>query len=257
MKKIATHIIPIFRDNYVPIIIDRQRTEACVVDPGSADEIITYLEAENLTLTRILITHHHSDHIGGVERLRERYGATVFGYEGDQERLPALDKALQDHFEFTWSSLTFEMLYLPGHTTGHIAYYCPKLQALFSGDVLFMMGCGRLFEGTPAQMLSSLKRIAQLPDETQIYCAHEYTQHNGRFALTIDPSNEALKERMAKVDQMREKDIATVPGTLGVEKATNPFLRCSFDSIKQGVGLTVEANELEAFTHLREARNNW
>lgn len=241
-KKTFCQILPIMQDNYVPLLRNNDNKLTAVVDPGTSGQIFAKLEAESWALTHIFLTHHHGDHIGGVQELVEKTGAKVIGHRLDAYRLPPLDVELEEGDSYDWGGVEFKVMFLPGHTLGHIAYYVPQMSSLFCGDVLFAMGCGRLFEGTPEQMQQSLSRIAQLPKETMIYCAHEYTEKNGEFALQHDSANESLLNRMEKVKQLRSQNIPTVPFTLAEDLATNPFLR---------------AKGLEEFTALREARNQF
>ena len=252
--------IPAFKDNYIWLL--RKGASAVVVDPGDARPVLDLLEREGLTLTSILITHHHADHQGGVARLLENYAAPVFGpatesitaitqplFGGEMIRLEALD-------------LEFQVLAVPGHTLGHLAYFGSG--CLFCGDTLFTGGCGRLFEGTPAQMHDSLTRLAALPEQTAVFCAHEYTEANLRFALAVEPHNRRLRERVDEVAVARAKGWATVPSTLALEKATNPFLRCTEAEVVTTAGSRAVLNKqafsgesLDVFAVLREWRNSF
>ena len=214
--------IPAFKDNYIWLL--RKGAAAAVVDPGDAQPVLEVLEREHLSLTAILVTHHHADHQGGVARLLAHYRAEVFGPAaesitgrttpvrgGDTVRIPSCD-------------IEFQVLAVPGHTSGHVAYY--GAGCLFCGDTLFGAGCGRLFEGTATQMADSLARLAALPDQTAVYCAHEYTQANLRFALAVEPGNRCLRSRAEAVSLARDEGLPTIPSTIALEKASNPFLRC-------------------------------
>ncbi len=242
MQSILFKTVPILHDNYIPLLYAVETGEIAVVDPGTSDEILTEIELLKGRLTHIFLTHHHHDHIGGVEALVAETGAKVVGHKLDAHRLPVLNTQVEEGDVLEWAGAKMNVMFLPGHTLGHIAYHMPEHQRLFCGDVLFLMGCGRLFEGTPQQMFQSLARIKSLPPETMIHCAHEYTQTNGEFALVMNPDSNPLKLRMEKVRALREKGEFTVPGLLSEELETNPFLR---------------AEGVEEFTKLREARNEW
>jgi len=245
--------IPAFKDNYIWLL--RKGSAAVVVDPGDARPVLEVLEREGLALTAILITHHHADHQGGVAGLLAHYPATVFGPA--DESITALSRPLRggETIDLPALGLAFEVIAVPGHTLGHLAYYGSG--CLFCGDTLFGAGCGRVFEGTMAQMLASLALLAALPDDTAVYCAHEYTQANLRFALAADPGNRALQQRADEVAAARAEGLASVPSTLMQEKATNPFLRCGDPAlIASAQSRVAQANSpLEVFTVLREWKN--
>jgi hydroxyacylglutathione hydrolase len=219
------HIVPVraFTDNYIWVIHDR--CHAAVVDPGDAAPVLDFLRRENLQLVAILNTHHHNDHVGGNAALLREFPVPVYGPA--HESIPTLTHRLKegDNVQLAEFPLNFNILDIPGHTAGHIAYYGANL--LFCGDTLFACGCGRLFEGTPQQMYASLQKLAGLPDETLVYCGHEYTLANIRFARVVEPDNQALLELEAATKKLREQDIPTLPSTMVREKATNPFLRCN------------------------------
>lgn len=220
-----------FSDNYLWLIrAPLDPRGAVVVDPGDARPVDEALERAGLSLRAILVTHHHPDHVGGVAELAARHGAKVFGPA--RERMPCAATPLDDGVAISLADLGLEFLVMavPGHTLGHIAYHGHG--ALFCGDTLFSAGCGRLFEGTPAQMLGSLDRLAALPDETRIYCAHEYTLGNLRFAAEVDPGNAAVLETLDSVRALRARDAITLPTTLGRERGINPFLRCREPAIR-------------------------
>ena len=242
--------IPAFKDNYIWLL--RKGASAVVVDPGDANCVLEVLERERLTLDSILITHHHHDHQGGVAGLLAKCpDAEVFGPAA--ESITGLTRPLHGGETIRLESLDvdFQVFAVPGHTLGHLAYYCPD--TLFCGDTLFGAGCGRLFEGTPEQMLDSLTRLAALPDHTAVYCAHEYTELNLRFALSIEPGNRQLQQRADEVVIARAKGLATVPSTLELEKATNPFLRCEKADVIDAVRAKgiVGNDPVEVFTALR------
>jgi len=240
-----SHVIPVpaFKDNYIWLIElardhadkapARQRATVpvpvAIVDPGAAEPVIQAMEQHSLTPVAILVTHHHPDHVGGVARLAERYQVPVYGPAA--EPIPALSYPLRENDRITLGDedMAYTILDVPGHTAGHIAYYGHG--ALFCGDTLFAGGCGRLFEGTPAQMHRSLTKLSALPDATQVYCAHEYTLNNLTFAVQVEPQNADLNKRLDEVKSRRAQGLPTVPAPLGVEKRTNPFLRCSAPTV--------------------------
>ncbi len=218
------HRIPALSDNYVFVLAEAG--QAVVVDPGEADPVLALLSTWGLELIQIWITHHHGDHIGGIPKLRQHFPQVeIFGGEQDWGRIPGQTRRLRDGDAWQIWGERVEVLFIPGHTKAHIAYYLAAQGALFCGDTVFAGGCGRLIEGSPEEMVASLDRIRQLPEPTQIYCAHEYTLKNLQFALTVDPENEALQRRYQQVVQQRQQGLATVPSDLGTERATNPFLR--------------------------------
>ncbi|WP_323114147.1 hydroxyacylglutathione hydrolase [Pseudomonas guariconensis] len=222
--------LPAFSDNYIWLLQDTAKRRCAVVDPGDATPVQTWLAAHpGWVLEDILITHHHHDHVGGVEALKQATGARVCGPA--KERIPARDVALGDGDQVQVLGLDFEIIAVPGHTLGHIAYYSAPL--LFCGDTLFAAGCGRLFEGTPEQMHQSLSRLAALPAETRVYCTHEYTLSNLRFATAVEPGNPHVAQRFADVTQMRSENRISLPSTIGLELLTNPFLRTAETSVKQ------------------------
>ncbi|CAN1601785.1 hydroxyacylglutathione hydrolase [Pseudomonas mediterranea] len=222
--------LPAFTDNYIWLLQDHASRRCAVVDPGDAAPVQAWLEAHpGWVLSDILITHHHHDHVGGVQTLKNATNATVHGPAS--ENIPARDVALKDNDQVKVLGLDFDVYAVPGHTLGHIAYYHHGL--LFCGDTLFAAGCGRLFEGTPEQMHHSLGRLAALPDDTLVYCTHEYTLSNLKFAAAVEPGNPDIAARLEKVGRQRSEGIMTLPSTLALEKLTNPFLRTTETSVKQ------------------------
>ncbi len=219
--------IPLFSDNYAWIIQDVATGAVAVVDPADADPVIAALEASGGRLDLILLTHHHADHIAGADAVRAHYGAPIVGAAGDAARLPRLDQAVVEGQVVSLGGASAQVIETPGHTIGHIAFYFPDGPALFCGDTLFSLGCGRLLEGSAAQMFDSLAKFATLPADTMVYCGHEYTQANARFARHADPANAALAARAEAVDRLRAAGEATVPSRLGDEMAENPFLRAA------------------------------
>jgi hydroxyacylglutathione hydrolase len=249
-------VVPVraFRDNYIWTLRDART--AVVVDPGDAAPVIQYLEREGLALHAILITHHHADHIGGVPDLLAHHDVPVYGPAG--EPIPTLTRVVTggDRVAIEPLGLSFEVLDIPGHTRAHIAYYGANM--VFCGDTLFACGCGRVFEGTPAQMYASLARLAALPDDTRVFCAHEYTLSNIAFARAVDPGNDALLRREADDRGLRAADRPTVPTTIGREKATNPFLRCAEPAVAAAADTyrgVPAGNPVEVFAALRDWKN--
>ncbi len=245
--------IPAFKDNYIWLL--RKGRSAVVVDPGDALPVLEVLKHEALQLEAIVITHHHADHQGGVARLLSEYPVEVFGPAA--ESITGLTRPLSggESIRFEATGAEFRVLAVPGHTLGHLAYYGNG--CLFCGDTLFGAGCGRLFEGTPAQMSESLAKLAALPEETVVYCAHEYTQVNLRFAQTVEPGNPELQHRVEEVATARAEGRATIPSSIALEKATNPFLRCHVPEI---IALVSDRGEdasdaLAVFAALRQWRN--
>lgn len=233
--------LPVLRDNYVFVLVDRAAAAAAVVDPAVAEPVIAALEAQQLQLSVVLQTHHHNDHIGGTPALLSRWpGAQVWAAASDRARIPFQTDGLRGGDQRLLFHRPVQVLEVPGHTRDHIAFFFPASGGegpeLFCGDTLFAGGCGRLFEGTAEQMLRSLDQLSGLPEATRIWCAHEYTEANLRFAITQEPGNPALQERFQQVQAMRAAGEATVPSSVALERATNPFLRCREASLQQVSG---------------------
>lgn len=246
--------IPVLDDNYVYLLHDRQTGETAAVDPAEADPVLQALAANGWELTHVLNTHHHGDHVGGNLGLKRRTGCRIVGSERDRERIPGIDIAVGETATFKLGRSEVRVLDVPGHTRAHIAFWLPDAEALFCGDTLFALGCGRLFEGTPEEMWRSLEKLRVLPPGTRVYCAHEYTQSNGRFALTVEPENTALKERMAQVGELRRQNKPTVPSTLKEELATNPFLRPESEEIRSNLGM-MSADPVDVFAETRRRKD--
>ncbi len=250
--------IPALRDNYIWLV--RDGSNAVVVDPGDAAPVLAYLEREALQLAGILITHHHADHVGGIGALTARHPAPVFGPA--RESIPGRTRAVAegDVIALPEAGLELSVLDVPGHTSGQVAYVgrCDGNAITFTGDTLFTCGCGRIFEGTPAQMLASLSKLAALAGDTLVYCGHEYTLANLRFALAVEPGNEALHERQRRDAAKREEGLPTVPARMDLERATNPFLRAAepavFAAAEARAGRPL-ADVVDAFATLREWKN--
>ena len=217
--------IPVLSDNYVWLAHDQASGETAVIDPAVAEPVLAEAASRGWRITQILNTHWHPDHVGGNAAIIAATGAFVTGPAGEASKIPGIGRSVSEGDEVRIGASIGRVIDVPGHTAGHNAYAFEAASALFCGDTLFAMGCGRLFEGTAAQMFESLGKFASLPDTTAVYCAHEYTEANGRFALTVEPDNAALVQRMAEVRQLRADGIATVPTTMAAERATNPFVR--------------------------------
>jgi hydroxyacylglutathione hydrolase len=236
MSELVIRQIPVLRDNYVYLLRDEASGATGVVDPSVAEPVLAVLAETGWRLTHILNTHHHPDHTGGNLEIKRATGAVVVGPRADRDRIPGIDVAVADGERYALGTEAAEVFDVPGHTRGHIAYWFKDSRALFCGDTLFLMGCGRLFEGTPEQMWRSLGKLRRLPGETRVYCGHEYTQANARFALTVEPQNAALVARARRVDALRAEGQSTVPGTMADELATNPFLRADQPALQEAAG---------------------
>ena len=219
--------VPLLSDNYGWILFDPATREAGVVDPGEAAPILAELERRGWQLGQVWLTHWHPDHVGGVEAIKAQTGALVTGPRAEAGKISGLDTLVDEGDVIRLASHTAGVLRVPGHTQGHVAFHFADDDLLFTGDTLFAMGCGRLFEGTPADMFANMQRYAALPGETQVFCGHEYTLSNARFAVTVEPGNDALTTRLAEVQAMRDRGEPTVPTTIRLERATNPFLRAA------------------------------
>ena len=258
MRSLSVLTVPAFDDNYLWLIHDGRH--AVAVDPGDATAIVEALGKHHLSLTAILLTHHHADHVGGVPALLARYKVPVFGSRRSPVDAITTPVGDGDTISLPQPALDFRVIDVPGHTLDHVAYYAPRSGWLFCGDTLFAGGCGRVFEGTPAQMHDSLARLADLPDATAVYCAHEYTLANLRFAALAEPGNAALQARMIDAQARRDRGEATVPSTIGLEKATNPFLRTTEPAIAARLAAAGKianptSDAVEIFRALREWKN--
>ena len=235
-------IIPCLEDNYSYIVIDDKKNIACVVDPSEPDPIIKFLEKNKLKLKFILNTHHHYDHVGGNKELKNKYKANVIGFEGDKSRIPEIDICLKDREIWNYERFEAKVYHIPGHTSGHICYHFFNLNVLFTGDTLFSLGCGRIFEGTYEQMFKSLKLIKSFPKNTKIFCGHEYTLKNSNFCLQNDSNNIFLKKKIISVKNNLKKGLPTIPTTIKDELNCNIFLR---------------SENIEAFSKLRDLKDNF
>jgi len=248
--------VPCLRDNYAYLIHDASSGRTAVVDVPEADPIKRALAQAGWVLSDILITHHHDDHIGGVEALREATGAAVWGARADQHRLPALDHVLEEGDRVVLGNEIGYVIDVPGHTIGHIAFHFPDSGLAFTADSLMALGCGRLFEGNAAQMWDSLTKLMALPEDTLMCSGHDYIKGNGAFALSVDPDNVDLQTRLAELEVGRASGKPMATASLGVEKATNPFLRASQDYLKQRCGQKA-ATDLEMFSYLRDLKDRF
>lgn len=256
MSKLEIDLVPCLSDNYAYLLHEPEEGVTAVVDPSEPGPVIAALKAKGLTLTHILNTHHHFDHIGGNEALKTEFGATIVGPKADEERIPLIDIALGDGETVAVGTEIGTVIDVPGHTKGHIAFWFESSDAVFTGDTLFALGCGRMFEGTPPQFWNSLKRLSDLPDQTRIYCGHEYTQSNARFAVTVEPDNDALIARAAEIDRLRASGTPTIPSTMGIERDTNPFLRPMSLDLQRAIGK--EGSDLvDVFAETRKLKDNF
>jgi len=246
--------LPVVRDNYIHFLIDVESGETAVVDPAVSFPVQEILKRHGWRLTHILNTHHHADHVGGNHELKRATGCQVIGMHKGHEIIPDLDVLVGEGDRITLGSRQLMVMEVPGHTQGHICYWLPAESALFCGDTLFGLGCGRLLGGTAEQLWTSLARLRELPGETRVYSAHEYTQSNGRFALTVESGNTALTERMKRVDRRRAENLPTVPFTIQEELETNPFLRPESHEIRNWLGLAQASNQ-EVFRELRSRKD--
>jgi len=235
-------IIPCLHDNYSYLVIDEKNNIACAIDPSEAKPIIKYLEKKNINLKYILNTHHHYDHVGGNQELKKKYNAHVIGYRGDKDRIPEIDTLVDDQEIWKQESFEAKIIHIPGHTLGHVCFYFFNEEAAFTGDTLFSLGCGKIFEGSYEQMFNSLMKIKALPLKTKIYCGHEYTKQNSKFCITHDKNNENLKNKIKIIDKKLENNLPTIPSTIREELDCNIFLR---------------SNKVETFSKLRDLKDNF
>jgi hydroxyacylglutathione hydrolase len=235
-------IIPCLKDNYSYLLIDEKKNIACVVDPGESRPILDYLEKNKINLKFILNTHHHYDHVGGNKKLKEKYGASVIGFKGDKNRIPEIDILVDDQEVWGNENFVAKIIHIPGHTLGHICFYFFNDNLVFTGDTLFSLGCGRIFEGTYSQMYQSLKKIKELPKNTQVFCGHEYTLNNSKFCLAHDQNNENLKNKVIDIKKKLQNNLPTIPSTIEEELQCNIFLK---------------TENIESFSKLRDLKDNF
>ncbi|MEE9338906.1 MAG: hydroxyacylglutathione hydrolase [Methylococcaceae bacterium] len=248
--------LPVLSDNYIYIIHEPNSKETAVVDPAIAQPVIDLLNGKGWNLNYILNTHHHSDHVGANLELKKQTGCQIIGFGQDAQRIPGIDITLKQGDEVKLGNQIAKVIATPGHTLGHIVYYFAESLALFCGDTLFSMGCGRLFEGTAEQMWHSLQLLKNLPKQTKIYCAHEYTQDNSKFALTLEPDNKQLIKRIEEVNSLRTANKTTIPSSLEQELMTNPFLREDSLALQESIDM-VSMPAVEVFRKIRKLKDNF
>ena len=256
MSQLEIEIIPALSDNYVYLLHQPSSGATGVVDPAVAEPVLERLEEKGWDLDWIISTHHHADHTAGNLEVKERTGCRIVGPAADRDRIPGIDVAVGDGDRFRLGDAEAVIYDTPGHTRGHISYWFEGAKALFCADTLFSLGCGRLFEGSPEQMWASLQKFAPLPDDALVYCGHEYTLSNARFALTVDPDNEALRKRAAEVERLRQGGERTIPSTLGEERTANPFLRPDDPAIRRLLGME-NASDAEVFGEIRRRKDEF
>ena len=254
MSDLEIELVPCLRDNYAYLVRDPDAQLCAVVDPSEPGPVKNALARHGWKLTHILNTHHHFDHTGGNVPLKEEYEAEIVGPGKDHDRIPGIDVGVDESTNWQFGGRAVRVLEIPAHTRAHIAFVVDG--AAFTGDTMFAMGCGRLFEGTPEMMWTSLSKLSRLPDETKVFCGHEYTQNNGRFALTLEPNNADLVSRMKDVDARRAKNAPTIPSTIGLEKKTNPFLRPTSAEIRRTLGLQKE-DDVAVFAEMRKRKDSF
>ncbi len=247
-------LLPCLADNYCVLLHDPETGETAAIDAPSGPAIKAALAERGWRLNHLFITHHHTDHTAGIAELKAFYGASVTGPEAEADRIPGLTRAVTSASKLDFAGHRIEVLETPGHTLGHVTYYFPNDGIVFTGDTVFSLGSGRIFEGDPEMMWNSVSKIAALPADTNIYCGHEYTLNNARFALTIEPENDVLKKRVAEVEALRAAGKPTIPTRIDVERATNPFLRQQSRAIQARIGM-LGAPDWEVFGRLRQLKN--
>ena len=249
-------IISCLNDNYSYLIHDNKSNTVAIIDPSEFAPCDKIISKKYKKLDYILNTHHHYDHVGGNKELKKKYNSKILGFKSDEERIPNIDKLLEDNEEFNIGSIKFTTLFIPGHTAGHIAFYSKTEKVIFTGDTLFSMGCGRVFEGTYNQMFNSLNRIKDLPEDTKIYCGHEYTKKNIEFCIKYNPNNDLLKKTKNTIEEKLKNGEPSIPSTLLKEKQMNIFLRTDDLDVKNILNLK-KASNLEVFTKLRDLKDNF
>jgi len=249
-------LVPLLKDNYGYLVRDPDAGVTAIVDPSEATPVLELLAAKGLTLTHVINTHHHWDHTDGNLEIKKATGAVVVGPAYDRERIPGIDVAVSEDAPFRFGNAEAAILHVPGHTRGQVSFWFKDDNALFTGDTLFAMGCGRMFEGTAAIMWASLQKLMALPDATRVYCGHEYTEKNGEFALTLESGNKDLQARMKEVRTLRAKGLPTIPSTIGLEKKTNPFFRPHSPEIRATLGMQ-DADTVAVFGEIRGRKDGF
>jgi len=248
--------IPCLTDNYAYIICDNNSETTGVIDPSEAEPVISFLKKKKLKLNYILNTHHHFDHIGGNIELKKTYNAKVLGFEGDKHRIPGIDITVKDGESWNFGNSTVKIFHIPGHTLGHICFFFEKEKIIFTGDTLFSLGCGKIFEGNHKQMLDSLNKIKKLPKDTQIYCGHEYTYKNAEFCIKYDNDNINLKNKFDKIKKLKSSNLPTVPSSLEDELKSNIFLRCDKNELKIKLNMKNE-DDFKVFRKVRDLKDDF
>ena len=248
--------IPCLTDNYAYIINDNISKTVGVLDPSESSHIIAFLKKKNLKLNYILNTHHHFDHIGGNKELKKIYNAKIVGFDGDKHRIPGIDITLKDNEQWNFGNFTVKILHIPGHTLGHICFFFEKEKIAFTGDTLFSLGCGKIFEGDHKQMLTSLNKIKKLPKDTKIYCGHEYTYKNAEFCMKYDEGNINLKKRFEIIKKLRSKNLPTIPTRLADELNSNIFLRCDQNDLKNKLNMKND-EDFKVFKKVRDLKDDF
>lgn len=243
-------------DNYGLLVHDRKTGATAAVDAPDAADIERQLNTMDWRLSHIFTTHHHGDHVDGNLALKERFACEIVGPRGEADRIPGIDRMVSGGDSFSWAGHEIRVLDCPGHTKGHIAYHMPLEQVVFAGDTLFSLGCGRVFEGTMDEMFGAVSQFKTLPPETRLYCGHEYTQSNARFALSVEPGNEALQQRAREVETLRAAGRMTCPSNIGAERAANPFLRTDSPAIRRNLGME-ESSDAQVFAELRRRKDGF
>lgn len=256
MAQPQLHQFPCLKDNYGVLVHDPDSGVTLAIDAPEAAAVKQALVETGWALTHILATHHHADHTAGIPELKAASGCVVYGPKNESRRIPAIDHTVGEPDKLTLGNLEIQVLDTPGHTIGHIAYWIPSAKVAFVGDTLFAMGCGRVLEGTPEMMWASLQKLAKLPGDTEIYCGHEYTVSNGKFAVTIEPENETLAKRLADAEALRAAGKPTLPTRIDLERETNVFLRADTPAIREHVNLA-SAPAWKVFADLRERKNRF